>query len=60
MSLKCSTADEMSFQELLATSAGKIRVTDESPPRYSITDIIGVVYGEWDVVWGRLYVLRGF
>ena len=34
----------MSFQELLATSAGKIRVTDESPPRYSITDIIGLVY----------------
>ena len=35
----------MSCQELCASSAGKIRVTDESPLRYSITDIIGIVYG---------------
>ena len=48
----------MCLEAILSGAAGKVRTTDESPPRYAIIDIIGIVLGysntEANTVWVRL------
>ena len=48
----------MYLEAILSGAAGKVRTTDESPPRYAIIDIIGIVLGysntEANTVWVRL------
>ena len=48
----------MYLEALLSGAAEKVRKTDESPPRYAIIDIIGIVLGcsiqVANTVWGRL------
>ena len=43
--LSRATILAMSLEAILSGAAGKVRTTDESPPRYAIIDVIGIVLG---------------
>ena len=43
--LSRATILAMSLEAILSGAAGRVRTTDESPPRYAIIDVIGIVLG---------------